>query len=309
MMMRQLRRMLPSDEQLPQRLRWLRMRTCEGFLRLTLLCQRATISGNRRVASRRYQRSRAVWDAAMRSSSGMSAAAMMWNKSSCRLTVMDRSAVVQVRMGISLAQVEQRLAIREAARRGIKDVVRCFAQYPFGALLHQGGYFFARGARRRAHDDALLRVECDFDGLLAARATNYGVLDSRAAELYARCFGHWHRCQQRRRLFRRRGFRAWVAGYEPADVGIEAGQRHVEYPVHGGHYDEGQEGGADQPAYDYRRKFRADDAAVSFACGEWQEGECGCERGHQDGGARARDRPRQARQRHRSHARAAARRM
>ena len=39
MMMRQLRRMLPSDEQLPQRLRWLRMRTCVGFLRLTLLCQ------------------------------------------------------------------------------------------------------------------------------------------------------------------------------------------------------------------------------------------------------------------------------
>ena len=47
MMMRQLRRMLPSDEQLPQRLRWLRMRTCVGFLRLTLLCQRATISGSR----------------------------------------------------------------------------------------------------------------------------------------------------------------------------------------------------------------------------------------------------------------------
>ena len=36
MMMRQLRRMLPSDEQLPHRLRWLRMRTCKGFLRLTL---------------------------------------------------------------------------------------------------------------------------------------------------------------------------------------------------------------------------------------------------------------------------------
>ena len=60
MMMRQLRRMLPSDEQLPQRLRWLRMRTCVGFLRLTLDCQRATISGSRRAASRRYQRSRAV---------------------------------------------------------------------------------------------------------------------------------------------------------------------------------------------------------------------------------------------------------
>ena len=64
----------------------------------------------------------------------------------------------------------------------------------------------------------------------------------------------------------------------------EIGNADVEQIVHHRNHNQRQGGGADQPTDDYRGEFRADDAALAAAEGrQWQQGEAGGQRRHQDG--------------------------